>query len=62
VLFELAMRIIVIAPDGRLLERAVHPFDLAVGPRMVGLGEAMLDIMLAADAIEHMHSVARRRA
>jgi hypothetical protein len=35
---------------------------LAVGPRMVGLGEAMLDAVLVADAIKHMQSVARRRA
>ena len=31
---------VVIAPDGGFLEGAVHPFDLAVGPRMVGLGES----------------------
>jgi hypothetical protein len=47
VLFELAMGFIVIALDGGLLERSVHPFDLAVGPWMVGLGETMLDLVLS---------------
>ena len=61
-IFELAMSVIVIAPDGRLLERTVHPLDLAVGPRMVWLGEAMLDVVLAADAIEHVQPVAGGRA
>ena len=57
-LFELAMSFIVIALDGGLFERSVHPFDLAVGPWMVGLGETMLDLVLAAHAIEHVHPVA----
>jgi hypothetical protein len=35
---------------------------LAVGPWMVGLGETMLDLVLAADAIEHVHPVAGSRA
>jgi hypothetical protein len=29
---------------------------------MVGLGETMLDLVLAADAIEHVHPVAGSRA
>src|SRR6476646_11784390 len=56
------MSFIVIALDGGLLERSVHPFDLAVGPWMVGLGETMLDLVLAADTIEHVHPVAGSRA
>ena len=32
-----------IAFDGRVLDGAVHPFDLPVGPGMIDLGEAMLD-------------------
>ena len=35
-----------IAFDGGLLDRAVHPFDLAVGPGMPDLGEAMFDAVL----------------
>jgi len=58
VLFELAMSFIVIALDGGLLEGSVHPFELAVGLWMVGLSETMLDLVLAADTIEHVHPVA----
>jgi len=42
-----------VSPDSGFLEGAVHPFDLAVGPRMVRLGEPVLDAMLAADTVEH---------
>jgi diguanylate cyclase (GGDEF)-like protein len=62
VLSELAMRVVVIAPDGCLFERPVHSLDLTVGPRMVGLGEAMIDVVLAADTIEHVQPVASGRA
>ena len=61
-LFELAMSVIVIALDGRLLKRTIHSFDLAVGPWVVGFSEAMLDLVLAADAIEHVQPVAGGRA
>lgn len=60
-IFKLPVSVVVIAPDGSLLERSVHPLDLAIGPWMVGLGEAMLDVVLAADAIEHVQPVAGRR-
>src|SRR3546814_12126933 len=32
--------------DGGLLDGAHHPFGLAVGPWVIGLGEAMLDAVL----------------
>ena len=35
-----------------VLDRAVHPLDLTVGPRMVGFGEAMLDPVGLADHVE----------
>jgi hypothetical protein len=38
--------------DGGLLHRPVHAFGLAVRPRVVGLGEAVLDAVLVADAVE----------
>ena len=60
-IFELPVGVVVIAPDSSLLERSVHPLDLAVGPRVVGLGEAMFDVALAADAIEHVQPIAGRR-
>ena len=37
------MAVVVEAFDGRLLNRAVHPFDLAVGPRMVRLRQAVFN-------------------
>lgn len=46
VAFELVVTIVVIALDGGVLDRAVHPFDLPVGPRMVDPGKAMLDVVL----------------
>ena len=46
------MTFVVEAFDGRLLDGAVHPFDLAIRPRVVGLGEAMLDVVCTADHVE----------
>ena len=37
------------ALGGRFLDRAVHPFYLAVGPRVRGLGKALLDAPLVAE-------------
>ena len=59
---ELPMCFVVIAPDGGFLERAVHSFDLAVGPWVMWLGEAVLDTVLSADAVEHMQSIASCRS
>ena len=38
--------------DGGFLDRAVHALGLSVGPRVVRLGEPVLDAVLAADALE----------
>lgn len=38
--------------DRRVLDRAVHPLDLAVRPRMVRLGQPMLDPVVLADHVE----------
>lgn len=46
------MAFVVEAFDSRLLDGAVHPFDLAIRPRVVGLGEAMLDVVCLADHVE----------
>ena len=54
VLPELVVAVVVIAFDGGVLDGAVHPFDLPVGPRMVRFGEPVLDAMLAADLVEPM--------
>lgn len=47
-----AMRIIVIALDGCILNRAVHAFDLPIRPGMAYLREAMLDTVRLADPVE----------
>lgn len=41
-----------IGAHGGLLEGAVHAFDMAIGPRMVGLGETMVDLMASAGELE----------
>lgn len=44
---------LVIEPsDGRVLNGAVHPFDLTVRPRMIEFREAMLDAVLSAGQVE----------
>src|SRR5271156_316438 len=45
---QLLVCVVVVAFDGRFLDRAVHSLDLSVGPGMVDFGEAMLDAVLAA--------------
>ena len=38
--------------DGCLLDGAIHPFDLTVGPRMVEFREAMVDPVLGARVVK----------
>ena len=45
---------IVVTFDGGVFDGPVHPLDLTIGPRMVGLGQPVFDPMLGADAIEQM--------
>ena len=54
---ELFVAVVVEAFDGRVLDGAVHPFDLTIGPGMVDAGEAVLDAMLLASHGEHMGHV-----
>ena len=42
--------------DGGFLDGAVHAFGLAVGSRMVGFGQSVLDVMLVVDAIEDVRA------
>jgi hypothetical protein len=44
-----------------ILDGSVHPLSLAVCPRVIGLGELVGDGVLAADAIEGMQAILRRR-
>lgn len=60
-IFELAAGLVEIPPDGRLLQRSVHAFDLTIGPGVVGPSEAMLDAMSKADPVEGMASPAGGR-
>lgn len=53
---------VMISPHGGFLEGSVHALDLAVGPRVIGLGEAVFDVMLPADAVKGMQPVSRRRS
>lgn len=50
--FELCVIVVVVAPDGRVLDGAVHAFDLAVSPRMRRLCQAMLDVEIGAGRLE----------
>jgi hypothetical protein len=48
-----ALQVVVVEGlDRGVLDRAVHPFGLAVGPRMVRLGQSVLDAIGVADAVE----------
>ena len=47
------------ACDGRFLDRAVHALDLAIGPGVAHLCQAMLDPVLRADPIvDVLHRIA----
>ena len=60
--FELLVAVIVVVLDRGFLDGAVHAFDLAVGPGMLHLGEAMVDAVFLATPVEHVRDVARRRS
>lgn len=59
--FELVVAVVMIALDGCVLDRSVHSLDLTIRPRMVDLGEAMLDAVLPAAHGEHVGHVSSRR-
>ncbi len=48
--------LVVEPPDGRILDRAVHAFDLAICPGMIEFGEPVLDIVLSAGQVKSMGS------
>src|SRR5438046_9759391 len=54
----LVVAVIVIAVDGRLFDRAVHPLDLPIGLWVIGLGQRMLDAVGWAGLIEAVQPVA----
>jgi len=48
--------IIVVGLDRGVLDGAVHPLGLAIGPSMVGFCQPMLDIVCDADMVEDMRT------
>jgi hypothetical protein len=44
--------VVVVAVDGNFFDGSVHPFDLTVGPGMVGFGEPVIDTVSVTDAVE----------
>lgn len=59
--FELIVSIVMVALDGRFLDRAVHALDLAIGLGMLDLGQPMFDAIFLASHVEHMRHVSCRR-
>ena len=57
---KLVVAVVVVAFDSRFFEGAVHPLYLAIGPWMVGLGQSVVDVVLAADLIEAVNPVMGR--
>lgn len=59
------MVFVVVSFDRRVLDRAVHPFNLAVGLGMIWLGQPMRDVIGLADQVKsHLaecHAVAIAR-
>ena len=45
---QLVMGFVVEALDRRVLDGAVHPLDLTIGPRVLGLCQAMIDVVASA--------------
>ena len=52
VCLQLVVAVVVEPFHSRVLDRSVHPFDLTVGPRMIGLGQPVLDPVGLADHVE----------
>jgi len=51
---QLIVGLVEVTFDGCVLDGAVHPLDLTVGPRMLGLGQAMIDIVEGAGIFKGM--------
>ena len=51
-LAKLVMAFIVIALDRRVLDRSVHPLDLAVCPGVIDFGQPVFDFVFIADTLE----------
>ena len=60
VCFKLMVRVIEVTFDRCVLDGAVHPLDLAVGPGMIGFGEPVFDAVAVTDSVEGMSTEASR--
>ena len=49
---QLLVGIVEVAFDGCVLDRAVHSLDLPIGPRVLGLCQPMVDVVLGAGVFE----------
>src|SRR3546814_14862606 len=58
---QVVERGVVEGANGRVLDRADHSFGLAGGPRMIRLGEPVLDAAIGADPPEDMRAAAGLR-
>ncbi len=52
--FKLVVGVGMVTLDGCFLEGSVYALDLPVGPRMVGLGEAVFDSLKVTEPVEGM--------
>jgi hypothetical protein len=52
VISELVVVVVVEAFDCRLLDRPIHPFNLAIGPRVFDPGKPVVDLMLSTDTVK----------
>ena len=53
-LAQLIMIVIVIAMNRCLFDGAVHPLDLAIGPRMLWLGEPVINVVSGTSTFKRM--------
>lgn len=51
-LHKLVMSLVVVTLHRGIFERTIHPFNLAIRPWMVWLGQPMLDAVFTADAVK----------
>ena len=57
---QVVMAGVVVAVHGRFLERAVHPFDLPVGPGMIRPGQPVLDAVFLAGTTKGVNASGAR--
>ena len=54
---QLRVAVVVVSLDRSLLDRPIHPFDLAVSPWMFDLGQPVLNAVFVAPHIEHVSHI-----